>query len=149
MHFMKQTLTAIGVVIAMTGCASGIKHKDMESTIPALQADKGRIYFFRSSSMLGAAIQPSVLLDGKKVGDSKPGGFFFVDSDSGNHEVSTSTEVEKKLTFTLDKGEAKYVQTSVGLGFIVYRVYPELVNAEKARQELPDLSYTGVMPLAK
>ncbi|WP_229750972.1 DUF2846 domain-containing protein [Undibacterium terreum] len=135
--------TVLSIAIALTGCASGVKHKDMESSIPALQADKGRIYFFRSSSMFGAAIQPSITLDGQKVGDSKPGGFFFVDSNIGNHEVATSTEVEKKLTFTLEKGEVKYVKTSPSFGIMVGRIIPELANAEEAKKELPDLSYTG------
>ncbi|GGC68882.1 hypothetical protein GCM10011396_14840 [Undibacterium terreum] len=142
MRFMKLA-TVLSIAIALTGCASGVKHKDMESSIPALQADKGRIYFFRSSSMFGAAIQPSITLDGQKVGDSKPGGFFFVDSNIGNHEVATSTEVEKKLTFTLEKGEVKYVKTSPSFGIMVGRIIPELANAEEAKKELPDLSYTG------
>ena len=136
-------LIIIGLTIALTGCASGVKYKDMASSIPALQAEKGRIYFFRSASMLGAALQPSIMLDGVQVGESKPGGFFFIDRTAGNHEVTTATEVEKKLTFTLDKGEVKYVKTSVGLGFFVGRVIPELANAADAKKELVDLSYTG------
>lgn len=137
------------LAIALTGCASGIKHKDMATSIPAIQSDAGRIYFYRSSSMFGAAIQPSVKLDGTQVGDSKPGGFFFVDSKAGNHEVMCSTEVDKKLTFTLDKGEVKYVKTSIGLGLLVGRVIPELVSQEEAQKELPDLSFTGTLPAKK
>lgn len=136
----------IGLAIVLSGCATGIKQRDMAASIPTLRADKGRIYFFRSASMLGAALQPDVMLDGVKVGESKPGGFFFVDDTPGNHEVTTTTEVEKKLTFTLDKGETKYVKTSIGLGIVVGRVIPELVSASEAEAELPDLSFTGVMP---
>src|SRR3989442_2447364 len=147
MRFFK--LTVLSLAIVLTGCATGIKQKDMASSIPTLQAEKGRIYFYRSASMLGAAIQPSIMLDGAKVGESKPGGFFFVDGDVGNHEVATSTEVEKKLTFTLDKGEVKYVKTSPSFGVLVGRIVPELVSPAAAEKELPDLSFTGVMPLKK
>lgn len=136
-------LFIVCLAIALTGCASGVKYKDMASSIPGLQAEKGRIYFLRSASMFGAALQPSVMLDGAKVGESKPGGFFFVDRAAGSHEVTTATEVEKKLTFTLDKGEVKYVKTSIGLGLFVGRVIPELINASEAKKELEELSFTG------
>ena len=52
--------------------------------------------------MMRAAIQPSSLVNGKVAGQSKPGGFFFVDLPPGPVEVSTSTEVEKKLSLTLE-----------------------------------------------
>ena len=91
----------------VSACASGPKFSEIQSSIPSLKPDQGRIYFFRSSSMLGAAIQPSILLNGAVVGDSQPGGFFFVDQAPGAKEVSTSTEVEKKLTFTLELGQTR------------------------------------------
>jgi len=133
----------LSVTIALTACASGVKHKDMASTIPTLEADKGRIYFYRSASMMGAAIQPSIKLDGVQVGESKPGGFFFVDAKAGNHEVMCSTEVDKKLTFKLDKGEVKYVKTSISFGVLAGRVIPELASPAEAQKELPELSFTG------
>jgi hypothetical protein len=147
MRFIQMLVLSLAVVL--TGCASGIKHKDMQASIPALQADKGRIYFYRNASMLGAALQPNILLDGKVVGESRPGGFFFVDSSAGNHEVSASTEVEKKLTFTLDKGEVKYVKTSPSFGVMVGRIVPELVTAAEAEKELADLSFTGTLAASK
>lgn len=138
----------LSLAIGLTGCATGIKHKDMEAAIPALKAEQGRIYFFRSASMLGAAIQPSIKLDGTVVGESKPGGFFYVDSQVGNHQAVCTTEVDKKLTFTLDNGEVKYIKTTIGFGLLVGRIIPELVSPEEAKKELPDLSFTGV-PLVK
>lgn len=142
MKFMKFAITILAILLS--GCAaSGMKMKDMASSIPSVPADKGRVYFFRSSSMVGAAVQPSVTLDGKTVGESKPGGFFFVDATPGSHDVAISTEVEKKLTFTLDKGETKYVRTSISFGVMAGHVIPTVVSAEEAQKELPDLSYTG------
>jgi hypothetical protein len=109
------------------------------------QAEQGRIYFLRSASMFGAAMRPAIKLNGAAVRDSVPGGFFYVDSKSGNQEVMCSTEADNKLTFTLDKGEVKYVKTSVSMGLFVGRVVPELISKEEAEKELADLSYTGSM----
>ena len=111
--------------------------------MPALKQNQGRIYFYRTSSMMGAAIQPSVLLNGKVVGESKPGGFFFVDAAPGSQEVSTTTEVEKKLTFKLDPGQTRYVRTSISFGVLAGRVQPELVDNGTGDKELRETSYIG------
>ena len=93
--------------------------------------------------MMGAAIQPSILLNGAVVGDSQPGGFFFVDQAPGAKEVSTSTEVEKKLTFTLELGQTRYVRTVIGFGIVAGRVYPELVDNATGEKEVAEASYIG------
>ena len=142
-------LSMIALAAALTGCAaSGPKHAEVAKSIPAINADQGRVFFYRPSSMLGAAIQPNINLDGKVVGESKPGGFFYVDAVSGSHEAMVSTEATNKLTFALDKGETKYVRTSISMGLLAGRVVPTLVSADEAKKEIGDLSYTGA-PVAK
>ena len=104
-------LAIVAMAALLAACASGPKHAEIQSSIPAVKAGEGRLYVYRESSMMGAAIQPSVLVNGKVAGQSKPGGFFFVDLPPGPVEVSTSTEVEKKLSLTLDAGQTRYVRT--------------------------------------
>lgn len=138
----------LATVALLTACASGPKHAEIASSIPGLKPTEGRVYVYRSNSMLGAAIQPKVHINGKAVGESKPGGFFFVDLAPGPVEVSTSTEVEKKLTFNLDPGQVRYVRTSIGFGVMVGRVYPELVDNAAGAKEVAEASYIGA-PLTK
>jgi Protein of unknown function (DUF2846). len=135
---------ALSAVVLLSACAaSGPKHSEMRASMPQLKPDQGRIYFYRTSSIVGAAMQPSITLNGRAVGESKPGGFFYVDAPAGPMEVATSTEVEKKLTFTLDRGQTRYVRTSVGFGIAVGRVYPELVDNATGEKEVQEASYTG------
>lgn len=131
------------VTLLLGGCAGGPKYDEVASSFPPLSPDQGRIFFYRSSNMFGAAIQPAVMLNGEEVGQSVPGGFFFVDRASGNAEVLLSTEVDRKLTFVLEPGQERYVAMSVTLGVIVYRVFPELVSPEVGRAAIRELSYTG------
>lgn len=144
---MKRTFlklaAAAAVAAVLSGCATGVKYQDMANTIPAVKPNQGRVYFLRSSSMVGAAIQPEIRLDGQVVGESKPGGFFFVDKAPGNYLASTSTETEKTLSFTLAAGETKYVRTSPSFGLLVGRIVVELETPDKAQAELPSLSFTG------
>src|SRR5215470_15137586 len=95
-------------VAALAGCAtSGPKFTEMTTTTGAPAAPgSGRIYFYRTT-VLGAAVQPDVRLNGQVVGSAVPRGFFFVDRPAGNYEVTTSTEVERKLTFTLEPGQTR------------------------------------------
>jgi hypothetical protein len=131
------------VAVVASGCASGPQYKDVASSIPTLNEAQGRIYFYRSSSMLGAAIQPAINLNGQAVGKSQPGGFFFVDEPAGQYVVSTTTETEKTLSFKLDAGETKYVKTSVGFGLLVGRIVPTLESSDEATKSIEDLHYTG------
>jgi hypothetical protein len=131
------------VAVVASGCASGPQYKDVASSIPTLKEAQGRIYFYRSNSMFGAAVQPAINLNGQAVGKSQPGGFFFVDEPAGQYVVSTSTETEKTLSFKLDAGETKYVKTSIGLGLLVGRIIPTLESSDEATKNIEDLHYTG------
>ena len=66
MRFIR--LALICLAIGLTGCASGVKYKDMSSSIAPVKSDQGRVYFYRVSSMVGAAIQPDIKLDKTAVG---------------------------------------------------------------------------------
>ncbi len=142
---MKKTLhvfALLTLLILLPGCASGPSYSEVAGTIPPVPADKGRIYLYRPS-MLGAAIQPAVRLDGTEVGSAKSHGFFYVDAAPGSHFVETTTEVSRRLTFMLDKGQTRYVKLSVSMGFAVAHVYPELVDDAVGSKEVAECKYTG------
>ncbi|CAG9216671.1 MULTISPECIES: DUF2846 domain-containing protein [Paraburkholderia] len=136
-------IAASAAALLATGCASGPEFKDVASSIPTIKESQGRIYFYRSNSMFGAAVQPDISLNSQVVGKSKPGGFFYVDEPAGDYVVSTTTETEKTLTFHLDAGETKYVKTSIGLGLLVGRIIPSLESTEEANEHLQGLHYIG------
>jgi hypothetical protein len=142
-------LIAGSVAFVAAGCATGPAYRDVASSIPTLAANHGRIYFFRSGSMFGAAIQPDVQLNGQVVGQSKPKGFFYVDEPAGQYTAATTSETEKTVSFSLEAGETKYVRTSASLGIVVYRIVPSLESADIAVKEIEDSKYTGTMPVTK
>lgn len=138
-----RTLLAAAALGLLSACASGPKYSEVVKTFPQPAAGEGRIWFYRSGILFGSGIQPNVMLNGVKVGDSVPGGFFYIDRPAGNYEVLLSTEVERKVTFTLEPRQERYVRMTVGLGVIVYRVYPELVDPAEGRAEIMEASYIG------
>lgn len=135
-------LTLLGSFFFLQGCASGPSFSQMQASIPPIPADKGRVYFYRPSTM-GAAVQPAVRLDGVEVGRAKSKGFFYTDVTPGNHVVETTTEVSRRLSFTLDKGQTRYVKLSISMGFAVGHVYPELVEDSVGEAGVSECKYTG------
>lgn len=71
----------VTVILAslLSACAtSGPKFTEMVAAMNAPSQGVGRIYFYRTT-VLGAAVQPEVQLNGEVVGRAVPKGFFFVD----------------------------------------------------------------------
>ena len=130
------------VALTLSACASGMKFTEMNPSTAPKDQDTGRIFFYRTT-VLGAALQPDIRLNGTKVGDAIAQGFFYVDRPPGNYEIVTSTEVDRKVTFVLDKGQTRFVRFSVSMGFFVGHVYGELVDSAVGLEEIKECKYTG------
>lgn len=140
MTMSRALFAALLPMLLLAGCASGPKYAEVASTIPTLTSSEGRIYFYRPSAF-GAAVQPDIKLNGQKVGTAKPHGFYFVDRAPGDYEVTAATETEKKLTFTLEARQERYVRLKIQVGVFVGRIVPELVDKAEAEAELMGLSF--------
>jgi len=136
-------LSVLFVLFLLVGCATtGPKFTELSSHITNVAPNLGRIYFYRTS-VLGAAIQPEVKINGEGVGKAVPNGFFYVDKVPGNYEIMTSTEVDRKLSLTLDGGQTRYVRLNISMGFFVGHVYPELVDLDVGTKEIQNCRYIG------
>lgn len=130
------------LAFSLGACATGQKFSEYKAQIPESNPELGRIYFYRTSS-LGAALRPKVVLNSEEVGQAVAKGFFYVDRAPGDYVVVTSTEVERKASFVLEKGQTRYIRFGVGLGFFVGHVYPELVDEQVGLSEINDCKFTG------
>jgi hypothetical protein len=143
MKAIKQIILFSIIGLLMVSCAtSGPKYSEMADSTPSITGANGRVYIYRNSA-LGAAIQPSVELDGSVVGKAVPMGFFYVDCAPGNHRIATSTEVERELTFSIEEAQTRFVRLDISMGFFVGHVYPNLVEPDKAKSEIKNCHYIG------
>ena len=127
--------------ILIMGCASGgPKFAEFAPATANLTPDTGRIYMYRTT-ILGFGVQPEVELNGKAIWKAVPEGFSYVDRKPGTYEVFTSTEVDRKLSLTLESGEMRYVRFDISWGFFVGHVYPILVEPEVGKKEIQDCKY--------
>lgn len=135
-------LLLLALAVAVTGCASGPKFGEFQQSIAPLKPDTGRVFFYRSS-ILGAAIQPDIKLNGTIIGKAVPQAFFFVDLAPGEYKVVTTTEVKRTLSFTLDAGQTRYVRMNISMGLVMGHVYGELVDEKIWTKGIKDCKYNG------
>lgn len=134
------------LIVFLSGCAAtGTKGGEMQSELDTVGQNQGRIFFYRSASLVGAAIRPNISLNGAVVGESQPGGFFYVDVEPGIHEATARTEVLATLMIPIKAGEKRYVRSSIHFGVLIGRVELALIDAAQAQAELGTLSFTGTL----
>jgi len=129
-------------LMVLAACASGPKFSEVQENLAARPADSGRIYVYRTA-IIGAGVQPAVKLNGEVIGSAVPQGFFYVDRPAGTYEISTSTEVTRNLSLTLEPGQTRYVRLGISLGFVVGHVYPELVEDTVGSAEIQGCHYVA------
>ncbi len=143
MHLVRR-LCLLVAIISLAGCA---ETKYRGDAMPPVASNQARIVFFRNSSFVGADLQTGILYDGGVIGNSRPGTYFYIDTTPGTHDISTTGDVNSHLSFALGAGETKYVKTALGLGQFAGRIEPELVGANRAQKELPELTFAPTGPI--
>lgn len=135
-------LATLGAALLLSACA-GPRYADVSSKIPELEAGEGRIYFYQLAAAGADAAQPAITVDGRKVGRSKPGRFFFVDRPAGSHTLTLAPDrknPEAGIKAELANGQTMYVRVDVEGGKQVLR---QEASAESATQALASLKYWG------
>jgi Protein of unknown function (DUF2846) len=136
-------LLLLCVAALVAGCAtSGATYTQLQATLAPPPAGQGRIFIYRST-VLGAAVQPSVKLNNLVVGSAVPHGFIYLDRPAGNYTISTETEVNRTLSLTLAGGQVRYVRLNIGMGFFVGHVWPELVSDREGQSDIADCHLVG------
>jgi Protein of unknown function (DUF2846) len=138
---MKVVAGLATVAVLLVGCATGPKFSDQATKIKPLPPDQTRIYVYRLPALLGAAIQPAVLLDGERVGSAVPGGVFFVDVAPGRHILSVTSDTELILPLNAIANETKYVRLMVEPSTWTTNIRPVAVDTEIGQHEIRDLSW--------
>jgi hypothetical protein len=138
-------LLAVISITSITGCATfGPKYSTVRNDIAVLSKEKGRIVFYRPSGLYGYAGRPDILLNGKKVGISRPGTIFYVDADPGKYKVTVPAMFypgETSIDITILQNETVYMKTSMGASAVAGRTDVEVVDSEKAMAEIDELEF--------
>jgi hypothetical protein len=126
----------------LAACSAALEAPDQPGAAPPpdLRAGQARLYFYRPSESLFPAIQPEVIINGRKVGVSVVGEAFYRDARPGRYEIFLTSDDDDRLTVTLAPGEVHYVRTSIALSWLGPHLSPASVEAERGALESQGLN---------
>jgi hypothetical protein len=125
--------------ISLIGCASGPRFADYEKRVPPPRTGYGRIWFYRESRFYASLRQPEILLNEEKIGNAKPGSFFYVDRPAGNYVVTCESGGINECRLVLAPESTRYVRFSIVMGVWLAQIVPQEVSRTTALKELADL----------
>lgn len=131
----------------LTSCASGPKFSAMQSSMAACAPGMGRVFFYRTA-VIAAAIQPEIVLKSanynQEVWKARSGGFFYQDLPPGNYTADIKMSVADNVSFSLDKGQTRYIKLNViPVTVLARHFYLELMDEPVGLKEIADCEYTG------
>ncbi|MFY0476446.1 DUF2846 domain-containing protein [Achromobacter marplatensis] len=136
-------VASAAALLLLAGCA-GPRYADVSSSIPDIEPGLGRIYFYQPALALRTdALRPVIMVDGRKVGRSSPGRFFFVDRPAGARTLVIAADrkdPDAALKTELSSGQTIYVRVDADGLKPALRLED---SAEAATQALAGLHYWG------
>jgi len=108
------------LLIAGSGIASaqdgGAPIVTKSGALPAPEAGKAQVVFFRPGSLMGAALGCTVHEGEKEVARLGSGKYYVVAAEPGTHEYFTEGEAKDKLTLEVEGDETYFVKCKIGMG---------------------------------
>ncbi len=137
-------LLLLGVACSVGACrAPASSDASASPTVTPVPDGMGRIYFYRKSGFGGAALKPTVMLNGVPAGQSAPGVYFVVDREPGRYEAKCSVLMEHAISFDLAAGQTIYVETRTTMGIYAGHVRPQIVDAGTGASGVSKCRRTG------
>ncbi len=120
-------LLAGGSTVAM---AADKAPKKAPVVIPAPPAGKGQIVFYRTGTIMGAAMGCSVNEKGQKISSLGAGRYFILVTDPGRHEYMVKSEAKDILALQVEADETQYAMCKIKMGIMAGR--PDLAPSTEA-----------------
>lgn len=128
-YFLLPVLAA-GLAAAPALAAEKSDDKDPAVVIPPPPAGKGQIVFYRTGSIMGAAMGCSVNENGQKISSLGAGRYFLLVTEPGRHEYTVKSEAKDVLALEVEADETQYAKCRIKMGIMAGR--PDLRPSTEA-----------------
>jgi hypothetical protein len=141
-----QASAAATLALALSGCASG-GPSGRDVLTGSIAPDKSRIVIYRPS-ILGLAVQPNYVVDGKAVAASAPQGFIVCEVAPGPHQLAVEN-AQLNVSFgsgsdqaklDLKPGQTAYLKAEMQMGLTVGHLTLTEVTETQGRTDTAELS---------
>ena len=116
-----------GALVATPAIAGDAKEP---VTIPKPPAGKGQIVFYRTGTIMGAAMGCSVNEKGQKISSLGAGRYFILVTEPGRHEYMVKSEAKDFLALQVEADETQYAMCKIKMGIMAGR--PDLQPSNEA-----------------
>lgn len=131
--FSSRHVAFCALAVFAAGCsASGAAFKPLEP----IPSDKGVVYIYRQPSFVGSAVYGTVTADAKPVTKIQNGGYYPYVASPGPVHFEVTTEATNEADVDVEAGKAKYLKTTIGMGFLVGHLSLTEVSSEIGKQEI-------------
>lgn len=98
--------------------------------IPPPPAGKGQIVFYRTGTLMGAAMGCAVNENGQKISSLGSGRYFILVTEPGRHEYMVRSEAKDVLALEVEADETQYAMCKIKMGIMAGR--PDLRPSTQA-----------------
>ena len=126
------SMVAAALLASGLGAAPAIAaDKDKKPVvIPKPPAGKGQIVFYRTGTIMGAAMGCSVNEKGQKISSLGAGKYFILVTEPGRHEYMVKSEAKDFLALNVEADETQYAMCKIKMGIMAGR--PDLQPSTEA-----------------
>jgi hypothetical protein len=143
---MNSRIVVLCCTLLLYACAAtGPRFETLKDSFPIVDENSGRVFFYREYASFGAGMRPDIFACNRKVGESIPGGVFYVDLPVGECDISIPTVLyggERKLKINIPARKTLYLRTWIGGSGFGGRTNMELVREEVATAAIQGLALT-------
>ena len=146
---MRKTIEVLVIFVLMltiSGCATSMMlslKKEPQHFIPSGDPNKGYIYVYRESNLLGCVRGIYVTANGKRIGGLNNGTYFVYEADPGDVFISVENWLgdNPSRKILVEAGKKYYLKGSLTFGSMDATPYIERVNNEDGEKAIELLTY--------
>ncbi len=135
------TALATALLAALAGCTTrpGPTAGELPHALDPPDGGAGRIYVYREADPVLSANVPDVVVNGRRIGELRPGEVLFRDAAPGRYELRLSTDPEHVVVLRVLAGRARYVAVRPRWQGFGWRLRAARSDREAARTAIRDL----------
>jgi len=129
-NWNRRARMAVAGMLAVS-LAATVQAKDKPPVeLPKPPAGKGQIVFFRTGTIVGAAMGCSVNEKGQKISSLGAGRYFILVTEPGRHEYMVHSEAKDILALNVEPDETQFAMCKIKMGIMAGR--PDLSPSTEA-----------------
>jgi len=136
-----RTALAMALLAALTGCTTrpGPTAGELPRALDPPTGGVGRIYVYREADPVLSANVPDVIVNGRRIGELRPGEVLIRDAAPGRYELRLSTAPEQIVPLEVAAGHGRYVAVEPRWQGLGWRLHARPEDRETARTAIRDL----------